>query len=187
MAGRKPKQGVTRSKSGRIAYRDRGETETQILGTVLAYRKRTPGLKEADIRDQRAGYALGRLALMGVEGGGISKLQHDAGIRYGELVARFSRVMGLPRHTPRSSGVIHSAGGISCAPELDEKAIMAVRRDYADAFGELRDLEIKLGMRDVCFTVAEVCVRDREIPRGNEPIGALRSGLNVLARMWGMH
>ena len=173
-AGRKRKTNVARDGSGK----SRGESADDIMAVVLAQ----PHRRFADTpRDARLGYPLGRLCLAGY----ITEKQHDIGQRWATIVRRYSALMGYRLENPAPPSVELIASGLSCAAEPDEKMILALRRDYNDAYAALdlvgRDTRTGQGPLKIC---RQICVQEmNEAILWPHRIGDLRIGLNALARV----
>lgn len=177
MVKTKRRAGVRRYPSGQIHHADRkpAETEQQIKAVVIAYRaKNNPDIDPAS---QYAGYELGRLFLREI----IDERQRDAGERWARLVTRFARTMGYPVPTPKSVEM-EEGRGVSCAPEPDPDRIMALRRDYADAFAMLSDAgrAAQVACKAVCCQEADT----RNWPP--HTVKAMKAGLDRLAVFFGI-
>ncbi|WP_417229671.1 hypothetical protein [Brevundimonas sp.] len=136
--GRKRKAGK-RHPCGKLVRPTKGETQAQILATVVEARQRHYGVSAAQARDQRLSSALGRLAFTGA----ITQQQYEAGQKFGEVYHRHQVVTGLPLPSPSSvAGLMASAGsfgGSGDPPDID--LIERVRRHYDAALRALKDCD----------------------------------------------
>lgn len=171
-AGRKPRAGVPRAPSGRIADRARGEPPEKIMATATA----APHRRDAkDPRDPRLGYALGRAMIAGT----ITEPQFMAGERYTVIAVRYMRDItgSLPRFPAMNAEI---AAKCASTPDLDPDIVQAIRDDWSAVQSALLDTgEHHAANR----ALAAICIMDRDLI-GQGEIGALRVGLNALARMW---
>lgn len=135
---------------------------------------------EAQAQDPRRGYALGLMLIDGT----ITKMQHDAGVRYGEDMARFYALTGVPFPSARAQNLfsVRSTG----QDESESRSQAAVRaRSTAK---RLDALLLTVGdidtARRVSHTVKQVCVLDEQNARcwPTHMLDYLRKGLNALAR-----
>jgi hypothetical protein len=144
----------------------------EIMQIAKANRRRL-GVPEPELRNQLAGSFLGRLRLAGE----INARQYAAGERWGAVVARYARLMGIPCPSPKSPLPTLIGGGDRHADEaLPDEAIARIRRDYADAFAALLDCP---DGRAAIAALKTAVIADRPAR-----LGDLRSGLNVLCRLW---
>ena len=126
--GRKRKSGK-RHPCGKLARPSTGETQADVLATVVEARRRQYGVTARQARDERLGSALGRLAFRGL----ITADQYSAGQVYAATMGRYRAIMGLPIDQPRSvmalliNEGIFGGGDKEHDPELVEK----VRRQAA--------------------------------------------------------
>lgn len=97
MAGRKRKNGVKRTASGRVSRAQDAYTEN--LDPILT-RMRLFGLTEKDARDQKASTFIGRLQLTKI----ISQAQYDAAQEYLKLYEAFQRAVKSPDALRSSNG-----------------------------------------------------------------------------------
>jgi len=133
--GRKRKAG-RRHPCGKLVPASVGETQREVVATVLEARQRHYGVTERQAKDDRLGTALGRVAFAGK----ITADQYAAGEMYGEIVARNRAVMGLPMDQPRSVTALLINEGIfgGSTPDHDPDLIRKVRRQAASAILMLR-------------------------------------------------
>ena len=147
--GRKRKVGK-RHPCGKLAQPSAGETQREVMATVLEARQRHYGVTARQARDERLGTALGRLAFAGA----ITAEQFAAGQKYGEIYHRHHAVMGWPMPFPASvTGILASdgaLGGVGTPPS--QALIEKVRRHY----GTVLD-------------VLNKCDRDRQDAPGKAP------------------
>lgn len=165
--GRPRKTGVKRSKTGRII-----QPQEDARGVVIAQRLRLvekPTGKER-LTDPEWGYELGRLFVTGK----ISHREHEAGKRYADLVARYTRIKGFPSPNVRASS-LEPGGGRSLASEPDADAIRRVSTAMHEASERLfcADPAWEAVVRRACVEdLPVVCTRD------------LRAALIELADFW---
>jgi len=167
----RPSKLVQRYPSGQPVHSariQRGETEVQIMSTVVEYRSRMVG--EKDARSPYAGYELGRLALAGV----VTPRRHRAGYDYARLVDDYQRAMGYPSPFPQGMD-IGAARGATLTTEPDSARLKRVSNQYMRALTALSEAG-KQATREV----REVCVFDRP-PMS---VDNLRLGLDALAKFF---
>lgn len=147
--GRKRKAGK-RHPCGKLVQASAGETQREVMATVLEARQRHYGVTAKQARDERLGTALGRLTFCGV----INAEQFAAGQKYGEIYHRHHAVMGLPMPFPASvTGILASdgvLGGVGTPPS--RTLVEKVQRHY----GAVLD-------------VLDQCDRDRQDAPGKAP------------------
>lgn len=192
--GRKRKSNVIRDPNGR----SRGEREV-VDPIRLQYRARDlarDGISPAHVRDQLAGFTLGRMRLIGVacERGehqdyrAVSVEQYNAGESWARLCRRHSAVMGYSLGSPRSpSFVMVSNGDGGSSPEIDEDEALAIRRDWSDCYRALMDAGKAHGLGVKLATICwDVCVNSRDLATLSEAdCGNLRLGLNAIGHVMG--
>jgi hypothetical protein len=186
---------VDRYQDGSIvrSQRQADETEEQIQSTVIAYRRKL-GVPDKLIRDQRAECNFGRLCLTGV----ITSAQYEAGRRYAEVMDRRSRLDGGKSPWPAPASLEGGAKGMevdhldpdmAATPEerkAIEDKIISIRRAYGDMYAVLADLEQSTTYRGVITQMKNAIMFDHDIRFDIQMIGNVRSGLNVLMRLWQM-
>lgn len=169
--GRRSKPNVPRYPCGKIktgARAPRAETESQIKGTVLAYRTRLVGREDA-MRNE-AGYALGRMYLRGQ----ITAREHRAGCDYAMLADQYRTCMGLPSPSPAAMEIGRVGGRpIECGPSA--QMIRRVTNQYMSAQTALSEAG-----RAGASAVQDACVLDVE----PIDVGALKAGLQALAGLF---
>lgn len=185
--GRKRKPGK-RHPCGKLVQPSKGETQADILATVVEARQRHYGVTAAQARDQRLSSALGRLAFTGA----ITQEQYEAGQKFGEVYHRHHVVTGMPLPSPSSvSGLMASAGifGGSGDPPADD-LIEKVRRHYDGALQVLkgcdRDRERFPGQPPSRLVYRIVCLDEEagQIPQADRT--NLHHGLDELGYLFGM-
>lgn len=159
---------VQREPSGK----PRRETVADIITPALDNRVKHWGVSLDDARSSLAGYVLGVLRLQNL----ITRDQHEAGLKWGRLVTRYARIMGLPSASPKSPSVI-LIGGQDCdtderTPDQDAKT----RRDYDDAWAAVMWAP---NGRHLMAALKATVIQDK-----SSDIGDLRCGLNVLVSLW---
>ena len=177
--------------------RSRGEAVESIIATALLPRLKS-GItyEESIVRDLRtgkvvgsnqdAGHILGRLKMVGLNPGGISENQFQAGWQYAQVVMRYRSIMGMPSESPKAMNLGGGAGrALSADPE--EKSILASREKYNACTEALNaaGFECHQGNR-VAKITNDVCM-DRidynSISGDMVALGNLRAGLNALGRV----
>lgn len=192
--GRPMKASVDRYPCGEPVHASRGETTDQIIKTAVEARIRQFGVRKADATDPMLGCALGRLRATGQ----VSKAQLWAGqwfSRAMSLQAVLDDVRpayGIPvlaRLTAGSGRDPYDAFDPERAwsPEDHQqrlRRIADVRRDASDATAVLWEQEAYAP--GAAYAVTRVCLWDDITAAGTEArMGALRCGLNALARLRG--
>jgi hypothetical protein len=139
-----------------------------------------PESAEKRALEPKRGYALGLMLLDGT----ITQVQHDAGVRFGEDMARFYALTGVPFPSARAQNLfaVRSTG----IEESESRAEAAKRaRQTAKKLDAvlLSVGDIDTGRR-VSHSVKTVCVLDVQESRmwPAHMIGYLKRGLNALAR-----
>lgn len=106
-AGRPRKQNVERYPSGDIK---RSETQREAMSVAIEARRRIDGwgekVSDDIVKDQRAGYTLGRIFLDGK----ITEDQLKAGDEYGEIIARYHGATGIPFPSARAQSLFSIKG-----------------------------------------------------------------------------
>ena len=154
--------------------------EHQIVRTAAATRVRhfnLPNIEAA--RDPRHGYVLGRMYLDGT----INEAQHAAGLRYGEDMARYFGLTGVPFPSARAQNLfaVRSTGGED-SDSKGEEARKARQRMTTLRAVLLACGDINTG-RHVEHTVKLICVEDYDLPAHTK--AWLKHGLNGLCRFYG--
>lgn len=164
----RPSKAVQRYPSGQpvhSAREPRGETEAQILGTVLAWRSRIVPTSMA--RKAEAGYELGRMMLSHI----VTPRQHRAGYDYARLENDYRMAIDAPSPFPKSMEM----GAVKGRPMLSEGRDDFLRRK-ANEFMQAKTALAGAG-GVASREVYQVCVSDRK----TESVDNLRIGLNALA------
>lgn len=185
-AGRPRKPGMKRYANGRIVQcaenreAERGMTEREALSVGLAARKRHFGVTKSEARRATTGYLLGRLLELGRDpkhrAAGISRRQHDAGLKFSKLRAAFRRVMGGPK-----------------APDAVDLTRIKARGNPANDNGNIAfDLRIRQHYSAAATAVAsadpmglwtlEAALDDLPLTRGE--LASLRTALNALVQVF---
>lgn len=182
-SGRKRKQGVQRYKDGSIVRAERGETEAQVMTTVMLQRIKI-GANNDNWRAQEWESPLGRLRQAGKEDDciGISREQFDAVKEYVRLRHANNIAMGYPSDRPKCIAGDFVGGGGGIAPDMDEEVVAKRRRAFNDARSRLLEYQ---GRGVVWCRLLDALARDEEIPLAS--VGEVRSAANVLANMWRLH
>lgn len=167
-AGPKRRENVQRYGNGRIINAHRGETQAQILATVLAQPHRKGE------RSQLAGFVYGRMLL----GGAIDQRQFEAAEVFTKRTVRHMSVVtsSLPRFPSIAANMVGTFSTGSGA-EPDDETVASIK----SAYGELQDALADSGMLyDGNAVLTRVCVMDKEL-EGDAAMGAFRCALNVIA------
>ena len=185
--GRKRKAGK-RHPCGKLVRPSAGETQAEILATVVDARRRQYGVTARQARDDRLGSALGRLAFAGV----ITAEQYQAGSTFGEVYHRHHLVTGMPLPTPRSVGGLMAGGGTSGGRgnPPDDDLIDKVRRHYDAALAVLarcdQDRGAMPGQSPGRLVYRIVCLDEDagSLPQADQV--SLRHGLEELGYLFGL-
>lgn len=183
--GRKRKAG-RRHPCGKLVPASVGETQREVVATVLEARQRHYGVTERQAKDDRLGTALGRVAFAGK----ITADQYAAGEMYGEIMARNRAVMGLPMDQPRSVTALLINEGIfgGSAPDHDPDLVEKVRRRAAAAIMMLRtadhDAPGTVGRKPSVLVHAVVCDEAEASKWSAADIINLGHGLDALCRLF---
>lgn len=183
--GRKRKAG-RRHPCGKLVPASVGETQREVVATVLEARQRHYGVTERQAKDDRLGTALGRVAFAGK----ITADQYAAGELYGEIMARNRAIMGLPMDQPRSVTALLINEGIfgGSAPDHDPDLVEKVRRRAAAAIMMLRtadhDAPGTAGRKPSVLVHAVVCHEAEASKWSAADIINLGHGLHALCRLF---
>lgn len=177
----------TREPNGRLSRRRerKVELEHETISTVAATRMRHYGLTDiTKAADPRHGYVLGRMFMDGT----INEVQHDAGKRYAEDMARYYGLTGVPFPSARAQDLfaVRSTGGDEDDTRV-ERARKARERMTALRSRLQNCGDINTG-RKVEQTVIAICVQDLDHLRKLNPVmlAWLKRGLNSLAMYYGV-
>ena len=162
----RPRKIGPREPNGRIQRPRREQAEQAILDITLL-RRGSQWLGEDRARQPEAGYAIGRLWLLGV----LTRRQHDAALKFGDIWRRWASLAGVAPHilTQRSPG---SRADPTAATWRKAKTA------FYGAANELR----KASRADETWRLVEMLVMDDVFPlqwredRPFSPIVALRLG-----------
>jgi hypothetical protein len=185
--GRKRKPGK-RHPCGKLVRRSSGETQAEILATVVDARQRHYRVTAAQARDQRLSSALGRLAFKGA----ITQQQYEAGQRFGEVYHRHHVVTGIPLPTPRSVGGLMTGAGIigSCTQQPGDDVVERVRRHYDTALQVLaecdRDRRAMPGQAPSRLVYRIVCLDEDASDLSGHDCQSLHHGLDELGYLFGV-
>ncbi|MFA7585612.1 MAG: hypothetical protein WCY11_05355 [Novosphingobium sp.] len=183
--GRKRKAG-RRHPCGKLVPASVGETQREVVATVLEARQRHYGVTERQAKDDRLGTALGRVAFAGK----ITADQYAAGEMYGEIMARNRAVMGLPMDQPRSVTALLINEGIfgGSAPDHDPAFVEKVRRQAASTILMLRtadsDAPGKAGRKPSVLVHAVVCHEAEATNWPQADLVNLCHGLDAMCRLY---
>ena len=183
--GRKRKSGK-RHPCGKLVRPTTGETQADVLATVVEARRRQYGVTARQARDERLGSALGRLAFRGL----ITADQYSAGQVYATTMGRYRAIMGLPTDQPRSMMAVLINEGIFASADVvhDADLIEKVRRQAASVQLMLRSCGCAPGCdagRAAIDLVQRVVIADEDAsgwPAAD--IGNLVQGLEALRKLF---
>lgn len=185
--GRKRKPG-NRHPCGKLVRPSTGETQAQILATVVEARQRHYGVSAAQARDQRLCSALGRLAFTGA----ITQQQYEAGQKFGEVYHRHQVVTGMPLPSPSSvAGLMASAGVFGgCGQPPADDVVERVRRHYDDALQVLnrcdQNRRAMPGQPPSRLVYRIVCLDEDASRIGDHDRRGLHHGLDELGYLFGL-
>ena len=183
--GRKRKSGK-RHPCGKLVRPTNGETQADVLATVVEARRRQYGVTARQARDERLGSALGRMAFRGL----ITADQYSAGQVYATTMGRYRAIMGLPTDQPRSMMALLINEGIFASGDVvhDADLIEKVRRQAASVQLLLRSCGCAPGCdagRAAIDLVHRVVIADENAlgwPAAD--IGNLVQGLEALRKLF---
>lgn len=185
--GRKRKPGK-RHPCGKLVRRSAGETQAEILATVVDARRRHYRVTAAQARDQRLSSALGRLAFTGT----ISQQQYEAGQRFGEVYHRHHVLTGLPLPSPSSVAALMAGGGIfgGCTQLPEDDLVDKVRRHYDEALKVLarcdQDRRVLPGQPPGRLVYRIVCLDEDASALSEHDRHSLHHGLDELGYLFGL-
>ena len=185
--GRKRNPG-NRHPCGKLVRPSSGETQAEILATVVDARQRHYRVTAAQARDQRLSSALGRLAFAGI----ISQQQYEAGQRFGSVYYRHQLVTGMPLPRPTSvAGVMANAGVFGgCGEPPADDLVDKVRRHYDEALQVLarcdRDRRAMPGQAPSRLVYRIVCLDEDASDLGDHDRHSLHQGLDELGYLFGL-
>jgi hypothetical protein len=194
--GRPRKEGVSRTKSGRIALAHRTPRDENPARTGIEARQRLFGMSEVVAQRNEVGSALGRLKMAGSEYG-ISPEQFNAGDDWEKLFRQYVRIReGLPPDAPSPASMMldiaphrdlahPDAEVFGPAPvyETEEERDAKIVRRWSESYLALARLQTDFGRPSPYEMLFSVCARDIP-PRGIQELGNLRIALNILVRLW---
>ena len=148
----------------------------------------TDGVAPCHAQNQIAGFTLGRLRLIGLDGdeiGGISRDQYDAGIQWADICDRHARIMGYAPSV-KSPGFELVSFTTGAGHEPSDAEIMAIRRKWRDTYRALMDAARLHGIRTRDVTCGVACENwpMRWLKKGD--LGLLRVGLNAVSMALGI-
>lgn len=187
--------GVDRHPCGKIiaAHRKPVETQEEAMATVRAQPHRKPlaavenaskGQSNRGVLDEvLMGSSIGRLYF----DGRIQRHQYEAAIRYGENMARDRAIMGLPPATVQAMG--YGEGGRTSRADVSSQAASEASKRINEAKVALLAAgdENRGDPIRPYFVVRKIALEDcSETELREHEVGALRLGLNALARLYGV-
>lgn len=198
--GRPRKEGVPRTPSGQLSRSKKVQdmTAADAMSVVVERRIRHDNIvplkrdgklvtPESQAIDPRRGYVLGRLRIAGR----ITERQHEAGLRFADILARYYALKGFPPPNPQAQNMFAIRG---YAADDDEDRGRAARRAEHTA-KSLRDMmlgtnptakgtkvQIDQGRR-ILRCIEDVMVHDDDMALGwpDNMVGFLKRGLNIIA------
>lgn len=175
-AGRPRRENVERFPGGKVKP---SETQKETMSVAIDARRRIHGMEAANddtVKDQLAGYTLGRIFL----DGNISREQLEAGNEYSIVVERYFRMTGAPSPNPRAQSLFNIAG--HDGEVTDDQATR--QRRATNKMMELKGLLLRcVDGPQVMSTVNSVTVMDYDHLRSMSAHQMLwlKRGLNALA------
>lgn len=162
----------------RMSAHDREQRET--MSVAIGARQRIFGLNEKLARDQLSGSVVGRYALMGTQGGGISRQQADAAFIWLEDREAYSRAM----QSPPNAGAMDMAHVPGRTHAENVGKTRAAVKTHNDAREALQAAQNVLGLKSNLWAAINLIVeQDRDLPH---MIGDLREALNALGFHYGI-
>ncbi len=158
--------------------------EHQTIQDVATTRMRHFNLANVELAaDPRRGYVLGRIFMDGK----ITEAQHDAGLRYGEDMARYYGLTGVRFPSARAQNLFAVRGEDGEVSETRAKMAKDARQRMTSLRAALLDTGDINTARKVLHTVNSICVEDIDQARGwpEHMIALLRNGLNKLTKHYG--
>jgi len=183
--GRKRKSGK-RHPCGKLVQPSAGETQREVMATVVEARRRQYGVTARQARDERLGSALGRLSFRGI----ITPDQYSAGQVYAAIMGRYRAIMGLPMDQPRSVTSLLANEGIfgGVTGDHDPELVEKVRRQAAGVQMMLRACDgepISHAGRMPSALVHRVVIGDEDAAAWSRAdVGNLVQGLEALRRLF---
>lgn len=185
---RKP-SGTPRLSSGRISRSDEAkqidrlltkkqydQAQRETLAPGLEARVRKHGVNPSAAMDQYAGSVVGRLSLIGEQGGGISKKQMAAAVAWLEERAQYTAAMAAPPDA-RAFDLSRTPGRSNAETPERDRDIIERHRQARDA---VHAAQAVLGLKSNLWAALNIIVeQDKEMPH---LIGDLREVLNALGR-----
>ncbi|UDF30056.1 UNVERIFIED_ORG: hypothetical protein LHK14_01670 [Roseateles sp. XES5] len=169
-AGRKPRTGVARTDSGAIS---RAKTPGEAPDAVArAARMKIFGLCARDASTAEAASVMGRLSLLGQEGGGIASDQYEALTRFAACREQYMLSINAPDSLLR-----RGEGGASGTDDAEGKA--RIRQRYLAARAAIQRAQDEHPGANLWAVVQHIVIEDRDLPY---MIGDLRIVGNALAR-----
>lgn len=170
-----------REPNGRISRS--GIYHEPVDAVAINARMRLQSITADEAKDPRRGYVLGCMLLDGA----ITQDQHDAGVRFGEDMARFYGLTGVPFPSARAQNLFSVRGD---GGEVSEDHAIAAKAARFKAH-KLRDVLLAVGDIDTgrraLHSVTQVALLDvieaRRWP--SHMASYLKRGLNALAKHYG--
>ncbi|PZO78453.1 MAG: hypothetical protein DI629_12200 [Mesorhizobium amorphae] len=161
-----------REPNGRRSRSGRAHEPADLV--AIQARMRQFGLSAADARDQLAETVIGRLALRGISGDGISRQQFRAAERYQQVTNNYLKAMSAP-------GAHYEAMGAAQSGDEDSHAewCQSCLKTMYGLGKAMSEAERAAWPEDFSGALYRTIIEDREI--GGQ-IGTLRLALNVVVQ-----
>jgi hypothetical protein len=177
----------TREPSGRLSrqpaerkVRDAAAIEASewdTMGQALMARNRVHGVEPANLRDQMAGSAVGRMCLRGQ----ITQTQYDAAQAYMSEREEYHQYIQVPRQPGAVD--LNATNGTSTSAE-NVARVLKVTAAAKATDAAIMEAQIEIGnMGNLFGALNTVLVMDVEL---DHLVGDLRTALNALARRYGL-
>ena len=152
-------------------------TEWDTMGQALMARNRVHGVEPANLKDQMAGSAVGRMCLKGL----ITRTQFDASQSYLSEREEYHQYIQVPRQ-PGAVDLNATKGQSVAAENVARVKQVTAAADATDR--AIMAAQIEIGnMGNLFGALNAVLVMDVEL---DHLVGDLRTALNALARRYGL-
>jgi hypothetical protein len=136
------------------------------------------GVTAKDASTAEAATAIGRWALLGIKGGGISQEQYDALTRFTTTREHYLLSLQVP-DSLRSKGGSHGGGTVDEQQEADRAA--SLQRQYDGAMAAIKAAQIEHRNANLFAAVQHVIIGNSDFPH---MIGDVRIVGNALSRLY---
>ncbi|MHC5307528.1 hypothetical protein [Bartonella sp. LJL80] len=168
--GRPKLEGIEREPNGR---RLRAKKPKEAIDKLaISMRAKHTGLSMQQAKDPRAATYIGRLFMMGVEGGGISEDQYNAAVKYLEIDNNFKKAQQSP-------GAYYDQHSSAEDPMLYEEFCIIAKQKYQAAKKAIQEAQFDNRYDNLYAALQYVVIEDLELPY---LVGATRLLLNALER-----